>query len=82
MKSPDTFRILGVDHPVREARPKALELYQAIKGAIDAEFALDLAMSKVPDYTGSSEQIDYYGEELNGFNDAVNRLGDLLGVKD
>ena len=59
---------------IKPADPKAELLANAIIALIEAEKALQEAKSRVPRYTGQWDSRDYYAEEQEAWNRAVDAL--------
>lgn len=64
---------------IEPAEPWALAVFQAIKGALEAEAELDKALSDPKlNYTGQYDAIDFHGNKEIAFNRAVDHLGAMI----
>lgn len=69
------------DEPITPARPEALTLAVALLTLTKAEAALGKAKREVPDYTGQWSDRDYYAEEQEDYNRAVDAYADADAVQ-
>lgn len=63
---------------ITPASDEAMRFYQALKAVQEAEAALEKAIEAVPDYTGQWDPVDFYGEEQEAFNRAVDAFYDAV----
>lgn len=68
----------AIEREVTPARASAMSLFEAQVRLREAEQALAAARARVPSYTGSSSDIDYYGDELEAMNRAIDDFEDAV----
>lgn len=77
-RSPNTG--YEIDHEITPPRASAQALYEAHLSLHEAQQALDAARARVPSYTGQMNAIDYYGDEQEALNRAVDAFEGALVV--
>ncbi|MCV9964475.1 hypothetical protein OIU34_21530 [Pararhizobium sp. BT-229] len=60
------------------ARPENLDLANALFRLIETQSALEAKMASVPSYTGQWSPEDYYADEQEDFNRAVDAYADTV----
>lgn len=76
MSSDSVFKDVVVEVPSPPLR--ASRLFTALKLALEAEARADRAIADVPSYTGQHSPVDYYGDELREFYEALGVLEQAL----